>query len=72
MEETVFNSLKLGTHWGFNWILTEDFKFWIKSNTILTREVVKILLYENKLLVTNILKYSQKQPPEVFYKKSCS
>ena len=27
--------IKLGTHWGFKWILT-DFKFWIKSNIILT------------------------------------
>ena len=30
------NLLKLGTHWGFKWILTEDFKFWAKSNIILT------------------------------------
>ena len=29
-------SLKLGTDWGFKWILTEDFKFWIKSNITLT------------------------------------
>ena len=28
--------LKLDTHWGFRWILTEDFKFWIKSNIIPT------------------------------------
>ena len=28
--------IKLGTHWGFKWILTEDFKLWIKSNIILT------------------------------------
>ena len=31
------------THWGFKWILTEEFKFWIKSTVILTWEVVKIL-----------------------------
>ena len=28
--------LKHGSHWSFKWILTEDFKFWIKSNIILT------------------------------------
>ena len=63
---------ELGTHWGLKWILTENFKFWIKSNIILTLEVVKILLYKNKLLLTNILKHSQKQTPEMFYEKSCS
>ena len=43
--------IKLGTQWGFKWILTEDFKFWIKPN-ILTWEAVKIFRYENKLLMT--------------------
>ena len=32
----VLKLFKLGTHWGFNCILTEDFKFWIKSSIILT------------------------------------
>ena len=64
---------KLGTHWCVKWILTEDFKFWIKSNTILTGEVVQILRYENKLLLmTNIIKHSHKQPSEVFFKNICS
>ena len=33
----------IGTHWGFKWIwiLTKDFKFWIKSNSILTRSSLK-------------------------------
>ena len=26
----------IDTRWGFRWILTEDFKFWVKSNIILT------------------------------------
>ena len=64
---------KLGTHWCVKWILNEDFKFWIKSNTILTGEVVQILRYENKLLLmTNIIKHSHKQPSEVFFKNICS
>ena len=52
-----YYAVKLGTHWSFNWVLTEDFKFWLKSNIILAWEVVKILHYWNK------------QPPKVFYKK---
>ena len=32
----VLELFKLGTHWGFNWIFTKSFKFWIKSNIILT------------------------------------
>ena len=32
----VLSMVKLGTHCDFKWILTKDFKFWIKSNIILT------------------------------------
>ena len=33
--------MKPGTHWGFISILTEDFKFWIKFNIILTWSSLK-------------------------------
>ena len=35
MNGLIKKLVKLDTHWGFKWILTEDFEFWIKSNIIL-------------------------------------
>ena len=35
-ERFLYHLLKLDTDLRFRWILTEDFKFWIKSNIILT------------------------------------
>ena len=35
----------LGTHWGFKWILTDNFKFWIQSNIIILNSGYNLILY---------------------------
>ena len=40
-QKIKYIGFKLDTHSGFKWILTEDFKFWIKANIILTSSSLK-------------------------------
>ena len=54
----VLKLFKLGTHWGFNCILTEDFKFWIKSSIILTWNSLKS--QDTKMLWLILINFSWK------------